>query len=606
VTLRWTHTVLVVLVLAMPGEGSSRALRDTVLSVTEARSDADSNFVPDRLGQVITVAGRSSVYSGVLHTSRLSVFLQDEQSGIELYNIEAGEPISEGDSIVATGTLEMYEGVTRLTRAAYKVYKVNRPMARALPLRVKDAPSERYEGLLIRVSAVVTRSWSDAYGAFLTLREHNEDPDSIVVFLSFRHKAGIDFGGISPGDRVAVTGVLGQYVRGGALNIGYEIYPRYPEDIRIETVNTRSYLIAALVFAGLLVLALIWVVAMRQQVARRTRQLQESEQRFRNLLQDIQLAAVNLDASSRIVFINTFLLDLTGWERDEVLGRPWHEVFVPGDQAVKGRQEYEANLKDGKMPPHSESEIITRKGDRRLISWTITLTHDIAGKFSGIAAIGEDITERKLTEQRLEASLLEKEVLLKEVYHRVKNNLQTVSSVLSLQAASISDPATRAVFVENQHRVRSMALIHEKLYKSKTLAHIDFREYLDGLATSLFRTYWVAGEVSLRVDVRDVALDIDTSITCGLLINELLSNALKYAFPGGESGEITISMHPANADAYVLTFADTGVGLPAGFSIEKATTLGVTLIGNLVRQLDGKMEITSNPGTRYVITFPSA
>jgi PAS domain S-box-containing protein len=603
--MHWSHKVFALSLLLIPVAGGAEVMKDTVLSVTAARIDADSNFVPDRLGQVITVAGRSSVYSGVLHTSRLSVFLQDHQSGIELYNVEPGEPIAEGDSVVATGTLEMYEGVTRLTRATFKVYKPNGPMARAIPLHVKDAPSEKYEGMLIRVSGEVTRYWSDAYGAFLTLRESAEDPDSVVVFLSFRHKPGIDLSAIVPGERILITGILGQYVRGGPLNIGYEIYPRYPEDVRIESGNSHSYLMAALISACLLLLALAWVVAMRRQVSRRTRQVQESEQRFRNLLEDIQLVAVNIDIHSRVEFANKYFLSLAGWTRGEILGRPWHDMFAPPELTATQRQDYEARIRDGSMPEHIEAEIVTRRGERRLLAWTTTVTHGIDGDVSGVACIGEDITERRRTEQKLEASLLEKEVLLKEVYHRVKNNLQTVSSVLSLQAAATKDPETRALFIENQHRVRSMALIHEKLYKSKTLAQIDFREYLDGLATSLFRTYWVSGDVSLRVDVHDVSLDIDASITCGLLINELLSNALKYAFPEGKSGEISISMQPANDSEYILTFADTGVGFPPGFDLAKSTSLGLSLIGNLVRQLNGKMEISSDSGTRYVITFPS-
>lgn len=602
-----TLMVLVIPALAVisPAIAVGRSLSDTVLSVTDARMDANGDFVPDRLGQRITVGGRANVYSGVLHTSRLSVFLQDSQSGIELYNIDAGEPIAEGDSIVATGTLEMYEGITRVTRASYKVYRMDRPMARELLLRVKDAPSEKYEGMLIRVSGEITRSWSDAYGAFLTLREQAEDPDSIVVFLSSKHKPGIDFSSISLGEHVSVTGVLGQYVRGGALNSGYEIYPRYPEDIRIEGTTARSYFVALLISAGLVVVALIWVLAMRRQVARRTRQLQESEQRFRNHLEDIQLLAVNLDVHARINFANTHFLNLTGWTRDDVLGRIWHEAFIPAREGADTQQKYEAALRTGSVPLRFEGEIATRKGEIRVIGWTVTISHDADGKVSGTASIGEDITERKLTEERLAASLLEKEVLLKEVYHRVKNNLQTVSSVLSLQAASIKDPAVRDMFLENEHRIRSMALIHEKLYRSKTLAHIDFREYLDGLATSLFRSYRVAGDVSLRVDVRDVSLDIDTSITCGLLLNELLSNALKHAFPEGKAGEIAITMHPVDEGRYALTFADDGVGLPSGFQIEESETLGMSLVNNLVRQLEGKMVITTGPGTRYVITFPS-
>jgi PAS domain S-box-containing protein len=601
--LKFLAAVLLVAFVCAPASALDVVGADSVLSVSQARVDLDGNFVPDLLGRQITVAGRANVYSGVLHTSRLSVFLQDNKRGIELYNMETGEPIAEGDSVVAKGALEMYEGVTRITRATYNVFKVNRPMPRALSLSVKDVPSEEHEGMLVRVSAQVTRSWSDAYGAYITLRERIGDPDSLVVFLSFRHKPGIDLASLSPGDQVTVTGVVGQYVRGGPLNIGYELYPRYPEDIRVQRAETQSYLIAVLISVGLVVLALIWGVALRRQVAARTRQLQESERRFRKLLEDVQLVAVNVDDQAKITFVNEYFLNMSERQREEVIGRTWHELFGVDQIGGETPEVFRQRLLAGEMPTHCETEVVTRKGNRRAVAWTVTLTHSTDGKASGISGIGADITERKLTEQRLAASLLEKEVLLKEVYHRVKNNLQTVSSLLSLQAASIKDPAMREIFLENQQRVRSMALIHEKLYRSKTLANIDFREYLDGLATSLFRTYLVSGEVSLRVNVTDVILDIDTSITCGLLVNELLSNALKHAFPGGRSGEISITMHPAKQGEYTLIFADTGVGLPPGFDPAGVSTLGMSLMRNLVRQLGGTMEMTSNGGTRFEITF---
>jgi PAS domain S-box-containing protein len=593
--------VLFICVLFLPLLAQSSVPPDTILSVTEARTDANGDFTPDRLGQRITVAGRANVYSGVLHTSRLSVFLQDSRSGIELYNIDPGEPIAEGDSVVASGILEMYEGVTRITHANYKIIKVDRPMPRALDLRVREVPSEQFEGMLIRVHGEITRSWTDAYGAYLTLKESADEPDSIVVFLSFRHKAGIDFSSLSVNDRILVTGVLGQYVRGGPLNSGYEIYPRYPEDIRMEGATSRSYLIAVAVSGGFVILALIWIIAMRRQVSRRTRQLFESEQRFRNLLEGVQLVAVILDTKGRVDFANDYLLSITGWSREEVLGKKWHDFFVaPDGETVHA---YEEALKKETVTPHVVGYLLTRMVERRRVAWNITIVHDADGKVLGTARIGEDITERKVTEERLAASLVEKEVLLKEVYHRVKNNLQTVSSVLAIQADSIKDPVMRGLFLENQQRVRSMALIHEKLYRSKTLAQIDFREYLDSLATSLFRTYRVSSNVTLKVDVRDVALDIDTSITCGLLINELLSNSLKHAFPGGRSGEISVCMQPLENGEVSLSFSDTGVGLPAGLVIEKSDTLGMTLISSLVRQLSGTIEISSGPGARFDITF---
>jgi len=590
--------------LVCAGVSSGQEPSPPRLSIREARIDANGDFIPDRIGQRITVGGRASSHSGVLHSSRLSVFLQDSANGIELYNIDTGDPIEEGDSVDATGTVEMYEGVTRITRAEYRVIKVDRPMARPLDLTVSEAPDERYEGLLIRVRGAVTRSWNDDYGSFLTLAEQPGDPDTLVVFLSFRHKPGINLSNYSVGDQVAVTGILGQYVRGGRLDGGYEVYPRYPEDIRKEGATAESYLIALLVSAALAVLALIWIVAMRRQVAKRTRELRESEHRFRTLLENVQLASLTIDRETRITFANEYLVELAGWSNEELLAMEIFDLLMP--PAGMTRQAFREAVRNGTVPVHFEGELVTRSGEKRLIAWNNTVVHDADGNVEGTASIGEDITERKLVEERLSASLAEKELLVKEVYHRVKNNLQTVSSLLSLQSESIKDPATRELFIENQHRIRSMAMIHERLHRSRTLARIDFREYLQGLATSLFRTYATHGNIALRVDVQDVSLPVDASITCGLIVNELISNSLKHAFPDGRAGEIVITMHGTPAGGYALTFTDNGVGLPEGFDIHGAKTLGMNLIASLTEQLRGELEISTAEGTRYTITVPAA
>jgi PAS domain S-box-containing protein len=574
-----------------------------VLSIGEARRDANGDFVPDRLGQRVTIGARANSNSDVMHTSRLSIFLQDSTGGIELYNVDPGPPIEEGDSVVATGTIESYEGVTRIVRATYRVLKIHRPMARPIDLSIAEAPSEKYEGMLVRVQGVVTRSWSDEYGSYLTLREQAGDGDSIVVFLAIRHKPGIDLARIGEREVVSVTGVLGQYVRGGALNTGYEIYPRYPEDIRERRTRTTDYLYALIISAALVVLTLAWVFTTRREVAKRTRELRESEQRFRNLLENVQLVALTVDHDARITFANDYTMGLTGWSIDELLAMDLLDVVVP--PAGMTRQGYREAVRTGAVPPHFEGELITKSGGRRLVAWNSTVVHNAEGAVAGIASLGEDITERKRAEEKLSASLKEKELLVREVYHRVKNNLQTISSLLSLQSEGIADPATRDMFLENQHRIRSMTMIHERLYRSNSLTRIDMREYLQGLANSLFRSYAVNRSITLHVDVHDVVLSADASIVCGLIVNELLSNSLKHAFPGDRPGGITLTMSPREHGIYALTFSDDGIGLPAGFDIHNTRTLGMNLIASLTQQLHGDLDISTDNGTRYVITMPA-
>lgn len=595
--------ILVVLItLPSPVPAQDTSLVPT-MTIGEARIDANGDFMPDRLGQRVTVGGRASSHSGVMHTSRLSIFIQDTSGGIEIYNIDPGPPIEEGDSVVVRGTIEMYEGVTRIVRAIYRVIKVHGPMARPIDLTIAEIPSERHEGMLIRTHGVVTRSWNDDYGSYLTIREQYGDRDSMIVFLANRHKPGIDFSRLSEREVVSVTGILGQYVRGGALNSGYEVYPRYPEDIRLQRGRTTDYLYALIISAALVVITLAWVFSTRRQVANRTRELRESEQRFRNLLENVQLVALTVDHEARITFANEYMMKLTGWSNTELLAMDLLDVVVP--PAGMSRQAYREAVRSGSVPSHFEGELITHTGDRRLIAWNSTVVHSPTGGVAGTASLGEDITERKRAEEQLSASLKEKELLVREVYHRVKNNLQTISSLLSLQSDSIADPATREMFIENQHRIRSMTMIHERLYRSSSLARIDMREYLQGLANSLFRSYAVNRNITLNVDVRDVVMSADASIVCGLIVNELLSNTLKHAFPGDRSGAITLTMFPGRHGTYELTFADDGVGLPEGLDIHATRTLGMNLITSLSQQLHADIEISTTGGTRYVITIPT-
>lgn len=219
--------------------------------------------------------------------------------------------------------------------------------------------------------------------------------------------------------------------------------------------------------------------------------------------------------------------------------------------------------------------------------------------------------KRKEVEEQLNSSLKEKEVLLKEIHHRVKNNMQVISSLLNLQSSRIKSPDILEMFKESQDRIRSMSLIHERLYQSADLAKIDFSHYIQNLASHLFQSYRIDPEaVSLKTEVRDVSLDINRAIPCGLIINELISNSLKYAFPQAKEadkkkkkrGEIDIQL-TADDGKVLLQVKDNGVGLPEDLDIETADSFGLQLVTTLAAQLNGRIDIKRKPGTTFKITF---
>ena len=228
----------------------------------------------------------------------------------------------------------------------------------------------------------------------------------------------------------------------------------------------------------------------------------------------------------------------------------------------------------------------------------------VDGKFKGSRDILRDVTEKKKTNNELVQSLKEKEVLLKEVHHRVKNNLQVISSILNLQSTYVEDEKTLSILRESQNRVKSMSFIHESLYRTKDFNSIDFSEYIERLANNMVYSYqYSQNRIGLKLDIEEVFLSLDISIPCGLIINELLSNALKYAFPENQKGEIYISVKELNDSKIQIKVEDNGVGFPEDLDINKVESLGMLLVNTLVEQIDGDIEIISKEGTKYLITF---
>jgi len=218
----------------------------------------------------------------------------------------------------------------------------------------------------------------------------------------------------------------------------------------------------------------------------------------------------------------------------------------------------------------------------------------------------KEIAERGAAEERVKASLAEKEVLLKEVHHRVKNNLQIISTLLDLQSETIKNEEALRAFRESQDRIKAMALIHEKLYESSDIASIDFGKYVNDLSVHLFNSYLIdPGCITLNVDTGGISMGIDRAIPCGLIINELVSNALKHAFPDNRPGEISIRFDVEEDGRITLAVADNGIGMPEGIDPAHSATLGLQLVSMLARQLRGRIEMANNRGTSWEITFSS-
>ncbi|MGB3480131.1 MAG: histidine kinase dimerization/phosphoacceptor domain -containing protein [bacterium] len=252
------------------------------------------------------------------------------------------------------------------------------------------------------------------------------------------------------------------------------------------------------------------------------------------------------------------------------------------------------------MLHHLRLRFLTKKETRIEVILNTKLIR-YGGK-NAVLGILTDITEIKQMENKLRKSLAEKEILLKEIHHRVKNNLQIIHSLLSLQAKYLNDEQDKSLFRQTQDRIKTMALIHEKLYTSQDMVNIDFREYIQNLSAHLLRSYGTASRIELRIEVEKIMLDIDRAVPCSLIINELITNSIKHAFSNGKKSCITIDFY-TNKKEYVLSVADNGKGLPDNFDYRNTKSLGLQLVCALTEQLHGNINLGKNKGTKFTITF---
>jgi PAS domain S-box-containing protein len=332
--------------------------------------------------------------------------------------------------------------------------------------------------------------------------------------------------------------------------------------------------------------------------------LRKSEERFRQVVEGAPNAMIMVDETGRIEMVNAQSESLFGYNRAELLGHPV-DMLVP--DRLRGhhpdlRQLF--YLEPRSRPMGAGRDLYALRKDGSEFPVEIGLNPISTDEGLMVLSAIVDISDRKSKEQRIEAALREKDILLGEIHHRVKNNLQVIDSLLNLQSVRIGDSHVQEMMRESQNRIRSMALIHQTLYQSHDFAEVDFGQFMNSLVRSLTVSYGVdPSRIGISLELHAVTLPIDSAIPTGLIVNELLSNALKHAFPAGRSGQITIGLEQIDAGFIRLSVTDDGVGLPADLELDNAHSLGLQLVTLLADQLGGTIDMQRSGPTRFVLKF---
>ena len=341
---------------------------------------------------------------------------------------------------------------------------------------------------------------------------------------------------------------------------------------------------------------------LEERVEVKTRQLTEKNLELEKLslvVSRTDNAVLIASPDGQVEWVNDGFIQIFGIPKEKLIDKKLSEinVYTNIDKEIREAIKYRHSR-------NFESNVTTYNVQNLWISSTLTPIYDEAGALKKLVVVDTDITAGKNMQKQIEASLKEKDVLLKEIHHRVKNNLQIIISLLNLQSGYIKDEATLKAVKDGQSRVRSMALVHEKFYQSDELSEIIFSEYIEKLCHFLYQSY---GDKTDRIELQiigdRIGLDMDTAMPCGLLVNEIVSNAYKYAFPGNEKGKILIELKKTNGKMKLLV-QDNGVGFDEDFSLEKSESLGMQLIQALTSQLDGELKVSFENGTSFEISFP--
>ncbi len=331
--------------------------------------------------------------------------------------------------------------------------------------------------------------------------------------------------------------------------------------------------------------------------------LRASEERFAGAFEFAPIGVALVSPEGRFIKVNQALCELVGVTEADLLARTFQDITHPDD--LQADLENLRRLVAGDVRSYQmEKRYRHSRGHFVPVLLNVSLVRAPDGTPRYFIAQIQDISEQKRARTDLEESLREKQALLKEVHHRVKNNLQVITSLLRLEASRTEESTTRHVLKEMQGRIHSMALLHETLYRSGEFGRVELSDYLRQLSLQLFRAHGgAATQANLVLDLAPVEVEIDQAIPCGLIVNELLTNSLKHGFVEGRSGEVRVSLRPQGDTSVRLEVSDTGVGLPADFETRLLKSLGMQLITDLARQLGGRPDVGAGPGAMFTMTF---
>lgn len=326
-------------------------------------------------------------------------------------------------------------------------------------------------------------------------------------------------------------------------------------------------------------------------------------ERFRALLDETNDVIFLIEVhSGKLADFNISASEKLGYSPQKLSEMSVHDIISPDE--IEGMKHIIDNLVKGrKLKNRLTVETFLKRQDNSQINVEINISLVRFSDDAYIVMVARDITERKAFENALKSSIKEKEVLIREIHHRVKNNMQIISSLLNLQKQYVHDEEASSVLLESQNRVKSMAMIHEKLYKTQNFSEINFGDYIKSLVDDLFSSYGsYSGRIKKEMIFDEIMLGLETAIPCGLIISELVTNTLKYAFPNQMEGEFRIEMYEIDG-LYHLIISDNGVGIPPNINFDKTETLGLVLVDSLVNQLEGTVELERNGGTKFKIIF---
>ncbi len=327
--------------------------------------------------------------------------------------------------------------------------------------------------------------------------------------------------------------------------------------------------------------------------------LAAQQELFQTVLDSAEDIIFIMDKAYRVLLFNRAAEKYFGVLPEKVVGKYFGD-FYPVDLWPAARERFDKVFRGETIREDIQLDL---RGRKMILSLTEVPLRNEAGEVYGLCGIAREISRRVELERELESSLREKEALLREIHHRVKNNMQIISSLLNLQAYHVQNPELTSILKDCQNRIRSMAMIHEHLYKSTNLARIDFADYLNRLLLHLYNVHRQSREkIELETELQPVEMEIGTAIPLGLLASELISNSFKHAFPGGRTGRVRIILHSVPPSGFRLEISDNGVGLPDDFSFEQTRTFGMQLVVLLKDQLGARLEVDRKSGTRFIIS----